>query len=1409
MATIQTPVLAHGIVVALQGNAWVVEADGTKRLLKVGDTVLEGQRLIADEATLLELGLPNGEQLIVSAGRELLIDTTLLGTAPIDKSEAALAALNSGAADIAKAIAAGTDLSTELDPTAAGLSGGEASEAHSFVRLLRISESLDSLSLDRAADSGATILPDTQADALPILIPTVSIDGPAQVNEASGTITYTVTLSSATGVPVSISYSTANGSATAGSDFGQSSGTVTFAPGETSKQITIVVLNDAPKVFEGAEAFSINLTNPVNATVGTGSVATTILDDGTGPLPPGAPGTPDDDRPTLSVRNVSVTEGTDAYAQFTVSLSNASDIATTVSLALNSGTATVGTDTGAGLEVSTDGGGTWTAGNSATFAAGSTSVLVRTPITNDLLQENTESFTLLASTTAGVTSNASATGTGTITDDDGAPSFAVNDVRISEGGLMTFTVTRTGNAQASQSVDFATSIAGSDSAEVNDFTANAGTLTFASGEVSKTFTVQTTGDAPAVFEGAETFTVTLSNATAGAVIGDGSGVGTIVDDGTGAVPPGTPGNPPSDDDRPSVSIAINPGSVLEDGATNLTYTLSLSNASDFPVTVTYSLSGSATEGVDYTAPVLKTVTFAPGETVKIFEVDPIADATFEGDETVTATLSSAVSNGQPLVITTPAATGTITDDDNPPVARDDTNAVSEDGTTTLTVSAANGVILSGGNVASQDTDVDGNALTVTAVRTGAELATGTSGTVGGALVGTYGTLTLNVDGGYVYVLNNGSPIVQHLTAGQVVQDVFTYTINDGTGKTDQAALTINVTGAQDLTAGPPTLTPLTGAATGLNGEYYGYNGTSGTATRRHSDDGTATFGDHLEAGNLNSVEDLYKIIDGRNIAGGGANIVGTATTASTNVADVSFKARSIDYGFNPTVNSSLGSNASVAAGNALLAKDNDANSATRALSNFLDQDRGTAIVQTGASNANGTSGLGQTTDAAIRLSGQIYTQPGSFDFRVTADDGFRFRVAGQTLLEYDGNQGPTTRIFNHVQLGNLQGGLQDVELLYWEQGGNARLRIEYKPSSSNTWSLMDLSNTAMFTNETAPAISDAQIQDLVYDGITNQWMLRTGSRLDGDAGNNTLTGGAGRDYITGGAGNDTLLAGAGADTLDGGVGDDALNGGDGNDLLIGGAGFDHLTGGLGDDFYRLSDTQDTIVEAVNEGYDTVQLDSTYVTNNSASTYTLGANLENLTAFDGAAINLTGNSANNRIEGNTSANIISGGAGNDYILGGGGDDRMTGGVGSDTFAWRLADSGTAGSPAVDRITDFNYGGGYNNVDTGAGMPTGGGDVLDLRDLLQGEQTTSSNTGSTAANVQIDNLLNFIDIDVTGGNTTLHISKSGGFAGGTFAASAEDQRIVLEGVNLYTATGVTAGNETGLLQTLIKNGTLIVD
>jgi len=85
-------------------------------------------------------------------------------------------------------------------------------------------------------------------------------------------------------------------------------------------------------------------------------------------------------------------------------------------------------------------------------------------------------------------------------------------------------VTRAGNAQAAQTVQFATSD-GTATLAGSDYTNTSGTLTFNQGDTTKTFTVQTANDA--IFENDETFDVTLSNATGGATIGTAVATGTI------------------------------------------------------------------------------------------------------------------------------------------------------------------------------------------------------------------------------------------------------------------------------------------------------------------------------------------------------------------------------------------------------------------------------------------------------------------------------------------------------------------------------------------------------------------------------------------------------------------------------------------------------------------------------------------------------------------------------------------------------------------------------------------------------------------------------------------------------------------------------------------------------------------
>jgi len=189
-----------------------------------------------------------------------------------------------------------------------------------------------------------------------------------------------------------------------------------------------------------------------------------------------------------------------------------------------------------------------------------------------------------------------------------------------------------------------------------------------------------------------------------------------------------------------------------------------------------------------------------------------------------------------------------------------------------------------------------------------------------------------------------------------------------------------------------------------------------------------------------------------------------------------------------------------------------------------------------------------------------------------------------------------------------------------------------------------------------------------------------------------------------------------------------------------------------------------------------------------------------TVFNGSAGDdtQTGSAGADYLSGLGGTDTLSGGAGNDRLLGGAGNDTLYGGAGNDvmageagadTFRWALADRGSAGAPAVDRITDFD--------------PTAfasGGDRLHLSDLLQGENGVS-------------NLQNYLEFDTTSspGNTILHISSTGGFTGGNYVAGAEDQRITFQGVtNLGASLGLGASaTDAQIIQDLITKGKLITD
>jgi len=320
---------------------------------------------------------------------------------------------------------------------------------------------------------------------------------------------FTIGLSQASSQPITVQYATVNGTATAGSDFTAASGTVTFAPGQTSATVSVPVTRDL--VAEGTESFTLQLSNVAGATLTKSSATATIQDDDSGTPPPPTP--------SASIAAVAVNEGNSGATtmRFTVTLSAAATAPVTVNYATANGTATAGSDYTATSGV-------------LSFAVGQISKTIDVLITGDTQVETDETLLVKLVSATGATI-ATPQATGTIRNDDQAPplpTLSISNASVTEGNSgtvnMTFTVTLSQPQTSTVTVKYAT--ADGTATAGSDYNATSGTLTFAPGVTSQTITVAVRGDT--LVEGAETLRLVL-NTPSGATIATATGTGTITD----------------------------------------------------------------------------------------------------------------------------------------------------------------------------------------------------------------------------------------------------------------------------------------------------------------------------------------------------------------------------------------------------------------------------------------------------------------------------------------------------------------------------------------------------------------------------------------------------------------------------------------------------------------------------------------------------------------------------------------------------------------------------------------------------------------------------------------------------------------------------------------------------------------
>jgi Ca2+-binding RTX toxin-like protein/pimeloyl-ACP methyl ester carboxylesterase len=279
--------------------------------------------------------------------------------------------------------------------------------------------------------------------------------------------------------------------------------------------------------------------------------------------------------------------------------------------------------------------------------------------------------------------------------------------------------------------------------------------------------------------------------------------------------------------------------------------------------------------------------------------------------------------------------------------------------------------------------------------------------------------------------------------------------------------------------------------------------------------------------------------------------------------------------------------------------------------------------------------------------------------------------------------------------------------------------------------------------------------------------------------------------VYGTSANDTLSAPTGVSSrLYGYEGSDTLFGNNANDVLDGGTGADNLCGGSGDDTYVVDAVGDLVTESFNQGTDTVQ---------SSITYTLTANVENLTLTGTAAINGTGNTLNNVLIGNSAANILDGGTDADILIGGLGNDTYV----VDNLVDAINEATGEGTDQVKSSVTYTLAANVENLTlTGAAAINGSGN--NLNNVLTGNasaNTLSGGLGNDTLNggVGADTLIGGVGDDAyyvdNAADSVVELANEGNdivYSTLGWTLGANQERLYLTGTAVINATGNALAN-----------------
>ncbi|WP_298603494.1 Ig-like domain-containing protein, partial [uncultured Zoogloea sp.] len=813
---------------------------------------------------------------------------------------------------------------------------------------------------------------------------------------------------------------------------------------------------------------------------------------------------------------------------------------------------------------------------------------------------------------------------------------------------------------------------------------------------------------------------------------------------------------------------------------------------------------------------------------------------------ITGTLASdaSVSGPYPITVTVTDRAGaqttqtfTLTVTNPAPTANPDTLALTENDT-------QGGNLLTGIGIGGDEADIDPDADTLVVTRAGAGSTLSTDVTAAGTVIaGLHGSLTLKADGSYTYTATDDA-----LADGQTATDTFTYTVSDGQGGTSTTTLTVTITGTNDapvvqaaainlseealgggepdslgtidttndaISSGVLTLSDAEGSALGVTLSAPAGSLSSGGVPITWSGSGTQAL-----IGSAGGVEILRATIDdqgrytvrlsgpidhpdtrgedarsielGVNVSDGSATTRGTiSVTLEDDAPQAAEISQSIEVApmdtnllltldvsgsmlTNDGINGASRLDAAISALNQLLDSYDNLGEVRVRLVTFSSRSailgtEWTSVAE--AKNLLSTLETGGATnyDAALSAAQSAFTTPGKL-------------ASGQNIAYFLSDGIPSIDLW-HVspaEEASWKGFLSTNQITSFAlgMGSNADQGplnpIAYNGATNTELDgqvITDFNKLASALQTTIPPTASGEI---VAGGLYN-----TGFGADGGHVSSITVDGVTYTPDTS-LGTLNTSGGASAATYDAASNQIRVLTATGGALVL-----DFDTGS-----YTYTPLSTVSTNVINDGFTYVLTDND---GDSASSRVLFAaqravestlTLTSPQQVSGTSGNdsITGSSGNDTILGGAGNDIIKGAGGVDLIAGGAGHDTLSGGAGADTFKWSLGDAGTAAAPAVDAITDFS-----------TAAASSGGDILDLRDLLQGE----SHTGNLAGN-----LGSYLHFEKIGADTVLNISSTGGHTSGNY--STTDQKLVLQGVDL---TGL--GTDTQIIQNLLANGKLNTD